>query len=138
MRDLLHFRRTSPGTVLFERGDKADVMYFIEGGRVRIHLSDADGQDVTLAELRRGDFLGEMAILTDAARSAQCHLLCVYPAAYVRFASVEQVPDLLAEGGVLGIHQWNASRSETCSTFLQRPKLLKMFWFGIGSTCHRQ
>ncbi|MGI8745334.1 MAG: hypothetical protein ACR2NN_22720 [Bryobacteraceae bacterium] len=48
------------------------------------------------------------------------------------FASVEQVPDLLAEGGVLEIRHWNPSRSETCSTFLQRRKLLKMFWFRLS------
>ncbi|MGI8745145.1 MAG: hypothetical protein ACR2NN_21750 [Bryobacteraceae bacterium] len=53
-------------------------------------------------------------------------------AAYVRFASVEQVPGLLAEGGVLGIRHWNESRSESCSTFLQRRKLLKMFWFRLS------
>ncbi|MGI8744800.1 MAG: hypothetical protein ACR2NN_19960 [Bryobacteraceae bacterium] len=53
-------------------------------------------------------------------------------AAYLRFASVEQVPDLLAEGGVLGMRHWNASRSETRSTFLQRRKLLKMFRFRLS------
>ncbi len=70
IRDLLHFRKTPSDTVLFERGDKGDVLYLIEGGRVRIHLRDADGRDATLAELSQGDFLGEMAILANTPRSA--------------------------------------------------------------------
>lgn len=70
IRDLLHFRRIPSKTVLFEHGDKGDVMYLIEGGKVRIHLEDAEGGDATLAELTRGDFLGEMAILMNTPRSA--------------------------------------------------------------------
>jgi uncharacterized membrane protein len=45
-------------------------MYLIEGGRVRIHIKDADGKDVTLAELAAGDFFGEMSILDGKPRSA--------------------------------------------------------------------
>lgn len=70
IRDLLHFRKIPSDTVLFEHGDKGDVLYLIEGGKVRIHLQDAAGRDATLAELTRGDFLGEMAVLTNTPRSA--------------------------------------------------------------------
>jgi CRP/FNR family transcriptional regulator, cyclic AMP receptor protein len=45
-------------------------MYLIEEGRVRIHLRDDDGHDMTLAELSGGDFFGEMAILDGEPRSA--------------------------------------------------------------------
>jgi uncharacterized membrane protein len=50
-------------------------MYLIEGGRVRIHIRDADDDDVTLAELARGDFFGEMAILDGKPRSASATVL---------------------------------------------------------------
>ena len=50
-------------------------MYLIEGGRIRIHIIDADGDDVTLAELARGDFFGEMSILDGKARSADATAL---------------------------------------------------------------
>src|SRR5438876_11374307 len=45
-------------------------MYFIEGGRVRITVTDADGREVILASLGHGDFFGEMAILDGHGRSA--------------------------------------------------------------------
>jgi uncharacterized membrane protein len=58
------------GTTLFRAGDSGDSMYLIETGRVRISLRDADGSDVTLAELAGGDFFGEMALLDGKPRSA--------------------------------------------------------------------
>jgi uncharacterized membrane protein len=58
------------GKQLFHIGDAGDAMYLIEQGRVRISIIDADGRDVTLAELGAGDFFGEMAMLDGHGRSA--------------------------------------------------------------------
>jgi CRP/FNR family cyclic AMP-dependent transcriptional regulator len=58
------------GKQLFHIGDAGDAMYLIEQGRVRISIIDADGRDVTLAELGTGDFFGEMAIIDGHGRSA--------------------------------------------------------------------
>ncbi len=59
-----------PGTRLFNAGDAGNAMYIIEHGGVRITLTDADGQAVILAELRDGDFFGEMALVDGHPRSA--------------------------------------------------------------------
>lgn len=71
LRGLLEVHKETAGNVLFRAGDRGDAMFLIEDGRVRIHLRDADGDDVTLAELARGDFFGEMSILDGQPRSAQ-------------------------------------------------------------------
>jgi CRP/FNR family transcriptional regulator, cyclic AMP receptor protein len=68
--DLLRVRSAPAGTRLFNSGDAGDSMYLIEGGRVRIHIPDEEGDDLTLAELGDGDFFGEMAILDGKTRSA--------------------------------------------------------------------
>jgi len=68
--NLLTVREEPGGTHLFYRGDPGDAMYLIETGRVRISVKDADGHDATLAELRDGEFFGEMAILDEQPRSA--------------------------------------------------------------------
>ena len=68
--NLLTVREEAGGTPLFYRGDPGDAMYLIETGRVRISVKDADGHDATLAELRDGEFFGEMAILDEQPRSA--------------------------------------------------------------------
>ena len=56
--------------VLFHAGDVGDAMYLIETGKVRICVQTKDGHEVTLAELGRGDFFGEMALLDGERRSA--------------------------------------------------------------------
>ena len=56
--------------VLFHAGDVGNAMYVIEQGKVRICVHAADGHEVTLTELGRGDFFGEMALLDGQQRSA--------------------------------------------------------------------
>jgi CRP/FNR family transcriptional regulator, cyclic AMP receptor protein len=56
------------GTPLFRAGDQGDAMYLIERGKVRISVQATDGQELTLTELGRGDFFGEMALLLDGQR----------------------------------------------------------------------
>jgi CRP/FNR family cyclic AMP-dependent transcriptional regulator len=62
---------TKAKTVLFHAGDAGDSMYLIERGKVRICVQTKDGQEVTLADLGRGDFFGEMALLDGEPRSAE-------------------------------------------------------------------
>ena len=75
LRDLLSVREASSQSVLFHHGDKGDAMYLIETGRVRIHVEDSTGQDLTLIELAGGDFFGEMAILDGKPRSADATVM---------------------------------------------------------------
>jgi CRP/FNR family transcriptional regulator, cyclic AMP receptor protein len=66
----LHPVELKGGSSLFRVGDSGDAMYFIESGRVRITVTDADGREVILASLGHGDFFGEMAMLDGQGRSA--------------------------------------------------------------------
>src|SRR5207253_7046392 len=66
----LHSVELKGGASLFRVGDSGDAMYFIESGRVRITVTDADGREVILASLGHGDFFGEMAMFDGHGRSA--------------------------------------------------------------------
>ena len=57
-------------TFLFRAGEEGNAMYIIERGRVRISVQATDGREMTLTELGRGDFFGEMALLNGQRRSA--------------------------------------------------------------------
>lgn len=58
------------GEVIFKEGEPGDRMYIIQDGTVRITKS-IDGKDHELAQLGKGDFFGEMAIvLQNTKRSA--------------------------------------------------------------------
>jgi CRP/FNR family transcriptional regulator, cyclic AMP receptor protein len=70
LRSLLKTREVETGTALFRAGDDGDAMYLIESGRVRIAITDDDQREIVLAELARGDFFGEMAIIDGKKRSA--------------------------------------------------------------------
>jgi len=61
---LLHARDARTGTVLFHRGQSGDAMYFIVAGEVSVDIGTAP------KILGAGDFVGEMALLFDAPRSA--------------------------------------------------------------------
>ena len=58
------------GEVIFNEHDRGDSLYVVESGSVRIWVIDEDVKEVTLAELKPGDFFGEMAVLDRGERSS--------------------------------------------------------------------
>ena len=63
-------RRVSKGSYLFMQSESADAAYLVWGGAIAIVLSSADGRELVINELRRGDCLGELGLLTGQPRSA--------------------------------------------------------------------
>ena len=58
------------GETIFNEHDLGDGLYVVETGAVRIWVLDEDVNDVTLAELKPGDFFGELAVLDRGERSS--------------------------------------------------------------------
>src|SRR5256885_3154265 len=58
------------GETIFNEHDRGDALYILEEGAVRIWVYDQDVKDVTLAELKPGDFFGELAVLDRGERSS--------------------------------------------------------------------
>jgi CRP/FNR family cyclic AMP-dependent transcriptional regulator len=54
---------------IFNEQDKGDALYVVESGSVRIWVLDEDVKPVTLAELKPGEFFGELAVLDRGPRS---------------------------------------------------------------------
>jgi len=59
----------SDGNIIVRQGEVGDRMFVIQSGRVRVTRA-VDGREVVLAELKEGDFFGEMAIIDREERSA--------------------------------------------------------------------
>lgn len=57
------------GKVIFHEGEEGDRMYIIEEGTVRI-TKKISGKEYTLAVLPKGEFFGEMALVSRIKRSA--------------------------------------------------------------------
>lgn len=76
LRDLeseLELVSLASGQFLFHRGEPGDAMYLIIAGRLRVSLENGEASEKVLAELRPGDTLGEMAVLTSEPRSASVY-----------------------------------------------------------------
>jgi uncharacterized membrane protein len=58
------------GETIFHEHDRGDALYILEEGAVRIWIMDEDVHEVTLAELKPGDFFGELAVLDRGERSS--------------------------------------------------------------------
>jgi CRP/FNR family cyclic AMP-dependent transcriptional regulator len=72
---LLRKRSVSRGAVLFRKGDEGTALYIIIRGRIRITIRTKAGDEITLAILNNGEFLGEMALLDGMPRSADATAL---------------------------------------------------------------
>jgi uncharacterized membrane protein len=63
------------GETIFNENDKGDALYVVDSGSVRIWVLDEDAEPVTLAELKPGDFFGELAVLDRGPRSSNATAL---------------------------------------------------------------
>ena len=63
-----------PGQTIIRQGEMGDCMYVIQEGLVEV-VKEANGQNVRLAVLGKGEFFGEMAIFEEEARAATVRVL---------------------------------------------------------------
>jgi CRP/FNR family cyclic AMP-dependent transcriptional regulator len=82
IRDLSH------GDLIFHEGDDSREMYVVVEGEVTVSKKSAKGQ-ITLATLKKGDFVGEMSLLESLPRSATARatgktkLLVIHPGGFL-------------------------------------------------------
>jgi len=78
------------GSTLTEEGEDADGAYLLLAGRLRAFSRRSDGKVVAVGDIAAGELVGEMALLSDAPRSASvravrdCRLLFFERAAFDR------------------------------------------------------
>ncbi len=63
------------GEVLIREGGPGDAMYIVVSGRFEVTQHRAHGQDVRIAEIGRGESIGEMALLAETTRSGTVRAL---------------------------------------------------------------
>ncbi len=62
-------RDYQPGDVLFREGEIGTHLFIIQQGGVRL-VKEVDGQQLTLAEFRQGDFAGEAGVVCNSKHTA--------------------------------------------------------------------
>jgi SulP family sulfate permease len=101
-------RRSLPeGTVLIRQGEPPDDLFVLESGRLRVELTTPEGTRMRLRSMRSGVVVGEVAMYTGVARTAD--VVAETPSVVLRLsrASIEQMeaadPELAA-----ALHRWLA------------------------------
>lgn len=68
-------RELAKGELIFREGDPGDELYVVVKGGVSIYIIDKEGKEVVLSEIMAGSFFGEMSIIEQAPRSANCRVI---------------------------------------------------------------
>jgi CRP/FNR family transcriptional regulator, cyclic AMP receptor protein len=68
---------------IFAQGDKADAMFYIQNGNVKLTVTSNDGKKAVIAILKHGDFFGEGCMAT--------HSLRLYTATAIQSSTVSRV-----------------------------------------------
>jgi len=55
----------SPKQTIFSQGERAEAVFYIQAGRVRLSVLSDQGKEATIALLSSGDFLGQGCIASD-------------------------------------------------------------------------
>jgi uncharacterized membrane protein len=63
-------RRLKAGAMIFEMGDAGSEMFIVAEGHVNIHLPGEASRRVSLKDIARGEYFGELALFDDKPRSA--------------------------------------------------------------------
>lgn len=66
----LKIRTYKAGAMIFAHGDAGDAMYIVESGDVNIHLPGDASQRISLKDLARGEYFGELSLFDEKPRSA--------------------------------------------------------------------
>jgi CRP/FNR family cyclic AMP-dependent transcriptional regulator len=63
-------REFRAGAMIFALGDRGNAMYIVERGDVNIHLPGQSSQRISLKDISRGEYFGELALFDEKPRSA--------------------------------------------------------------------
>jgi CRP-like cAMP-binding protein len=66
----LQVRTRASGTLIVAQDEPGDAMFILAQGRVKVALFGENGRELTLTELRPGEFFGEMSLIDSRPRSA--------------------------------------------------------------------
>jgi CRP/FNR family cyclic AMP-dependent transcriptional regulator len=66
----LQRRQYAAGSMVFSQGDNGDSMYIVEAGDINIHLPGDASRRISLKDISRGEYFGELALFDEKPRSA--------------------------------------------------------------------
>lgn len=87
------------GTYLFQEGDKADSVYFICSGKIKIGKITPDGREITFSILKKGDLVSEIRLFC-ALSSYKVHAKVIEDAKVLKIQKEDLEENLLLNPGL--------------------------------------
>ncbi|EGF83549.1 hypothetical protein BATDEDRAFT_18644 [Batrachochytrium dendrobatidis JAM81] len=106
--DALESVTFSDGDVVIRQGDVGDCFYIIEAGEATVTQTDENGVDHIMHAMKKGDYFGELALLTDKPRKAT-----ISAKGRLKCASLGKKAFVRLLGPVVDIIKRNANNYET-------------------------
>jgi cAMP-dependent protein kinase regulator len=88
--DALIPKSYAAGDQIIKQGDAADGMYFIEDGTVSIKIFQ-DGGEVEISKLEKGQYFGELALVTHRPRAASAYAMGTVKVAFLDVDAFERL-----------------------------------------------
>ncbi len=121
--DASHIWRVPKGRILFSQTDAAETFFVVRSGSIAIVLSTPDGRELVINEMGPGDYFGELAIVTDQARSTSAvareasEVIAISREAFL--AALESEPKLMRQVlHTTAQRLWHSSERESALAFL--------------------
>lgn len=92
--DATEIRHYASGDVLMHEGDEADGLHIVVSGRLQVETINENDKSIVLAEVRAPETVGELALLSDSARSATVFAI---RESTVAFLNKHQFDELIAQ-----------------------------------------
>jgi len=70
MLDSFKMKHYEEGTAVIREGEEGDALYIIKNGKASVITGEGGHKEIKLAELKEGDFFGEVSLLTGKKRTA--------------------------------------------------------------------
>ncbi|MGE4158773.1 MAG: patatin-like phospholipase family protein [Planctomycetota bacterium] len=118
------------GEILFRPGDPSDGMYIVIHGRLQVGSEDAEGRFHARGEIRHGESLGEMSLLSGESHNSLCRALRDSELVHLSRECFERTmgskPEILRHLTKLIIRRLRGSRLKSNTTELRRLSLSLM------------
>lgn len=90
--DALVSRKYEDGELVIRQGDEADCMYIIEEGEIRISMKQQESeQEVDISRCTKGQYFGELALVTHKPRAASAYAVGVTKLAVLDVQAFERL-----------------------------------------------
>lgn len=118
--ETLETRTFAAGSTIFDKGEAGNSMYIIASGDVNIHLPGEGSRRISLKDLGRGEYFGELALFDAKPRSAGALATTAAQLLELRWVTLETYLESRPRAAIALLHTMSERMRETNSLLSAR------------------